>query len=84
MCVCALPAREDCGHDIGCVLQSPQESVGADFALVGRAMATNPRHISINELLLDTHNPRVEPATAQRDEMQKLLDDQKDNLRVPS
>ena len=47
-------------------------------------MATNPRHISINELLLDTHNPRVEPATAQRDEMQKLLDDQKDNLRVPS
>lgn len=43
-------------------------------------MATNPRNISINDLLLDTHNPRVEPASAQRDEMQKLLDDQKENI----
>jgi hypothetical protein len=43
-------------------------------------MATIPRNISINDLLLDTHNPRVEPASAQRDEMQKLLDDQKENI----
>src|SRR6266700_3185911 len=43
-------------------------------------MATNPRGISINDLLLDTHNPRVEPVAAQREEMQKLLDDQKENI----
>ena len=43
-------------------------------------MATNPRSISINDLLLDTHNPRVEPVGAQREEMQKLLDDQKENI----
>lgn len=43
-------------------------------------MATNPRSISINDLLLDTHNPRVEPVAAQREEMQKLLDDQKENI----
>lgn len=43
-------------------------------------MATNPRAISINDLLLDTHNPRVEPATKQREQMQKLLDDQEDRI----
>lgn len=43
-------------------------------------MATSPRSINLSDLQLDTHNPRVEPATAQRDEMQKLLDDQKDRI----
>lgn len=43
---------------------------------------TNLREISIADLLLDTHNPRVEKATAQRDQMQKLLDDQQDRIRV--
>lgn len=43
-------------------------------------MATNPRSIGISDLLLDTHNPRVEPVSAQREEMQKLLDDQKDRI----
>src|ERR1700682_2542581 len=43
-------------------------------------MATSPRSINLSDLLLDTHNPRVEPVTAQRDEMQKLLDDQKDRI----
>lgn len=39
------------------------------------------RDISIANLLLDTNNPRVEPSSAQREEMQKLLDDQKDGIR---
>lgn len=43
-------------------------------------MATAPRSVNINDLVLDTHNPRVEPAAAQRDEMQKLLDDQKERI----
>lgn len=41
-------------------------------------MASNSRPISINDLLLDSHNPRVEPATKQREQMQRLLDDQED------
>lgn len=41
----------------------------------------NTREISIANLLLDTQNPRVEPATVQREEMQKLLEDQQDRIR---
>jgi len=43
-------------------------------------MATNPRAISLGDLLLDTHNPRVEPATKHREQMQKLLDDQEERI----
>lgn len=40
----------------------------------------NPRPIGVGDLLLDTQNPRVEPATKQREQMQKLLDDQEDAI----
>lgn len=43
---------------------------------------SKPRDIAIADLLLDTQNPRVEPSAAQREEMQKLLDDQEDRIRV--
>ncbi len=42
---------------------------------------SKPRDIRIADLLLDTQNPRTEPSTAQREEMQKLLDDQQDRIR---
>lgn len=42
----------------------------------------NPRPINVGDLLLDTHNPRVDPSTKQREQMQRLLDDQGD--RIPN
>src|SRR5258706_620832 len=46
----------------------------------GAAMATNPRGITIGDLLLETQNPRLEPATKQREQMQRLLDDQQERI----
>jgi len=70
----------DTGTNVDCVLKSAGGPIGVGPLGQERVMATNPRNIGINDLLLDTHNPRVEPVSAQREEMQKLLDDQKENI----
>lgn len=43
-------------------------------------MADNPRAITIADLQLDLQNPRVEHSKKQREEMQRLLDDQEDAI----
>jgi hypothetical protein len=42
----------------------------------------NPRPIPVGDLLLDMQNPRVEHSKKQREEMQRLLDDQGDAIPV--
>jgi hypothetical protein len=43
-------------------------------------MAQNPRPINVSDLLLDMQNPRVESSAKQREQMQRLLDDQEDRI----